>query len=267
LTESTVIRDKDKSGTVGYTQSFKLGETVLIPKGIFLYGKDREEKNIDYDYKIDVYPVTNKQYKEFVDKTDHEVPYSEGEDSKPYIWDKEKRTFPDGMEGHPVVLVSLNDATAFCKWRSEIEGIEVRLPTEEEWEKAARGRDGREYPWGDEFDVNKLNCADYHVKKELRDYDEWGREFKYGFYELNKKDVFTIEVGRFPDGTSPYGCHNMTGNVGEWTSSKKDKERFVLRGGSWDSFSIQCRCVHRYGGVPDGMSVGIGFRCARTLTL
>jgi len=271
LTESTVISDKEKSGTVGYTQSFKLGETVLIPKGIFLYGEDKTKNDsIKNDYKIDVYPVTNKQYKEFMDETGHEVPYSDNEDEKPYCWNKNNRTCPEGLGNHPVVLVSHNDAIDFCKWRSEKEGIEVRLPTEEEWEKAARGRDGREYPWGNEFDFNKLNCADYHVKEELKDYDEWDKEFNKEFYKNNKMTALTTEVGRFTDGASPFGCHDMVGNVWEWTSSyydKKDKDSFVLRGGSWSDNSNWCRCAYRDSGGPGVRNDDVGFRCARTLTL
>ena len=268
LTESTVVSEKDKSGTTGFRQSFRHGEMVLIPKGIFLYGEDRtENENIKDDYKIDVHPVTNKQYKEFVGETDHDVPYSEDADSKPYIWDKEKRTFPQGMENHPVVLVSHADANAFCKWRSEKEGIAVRLPTEEEWEKAARGRDGREYPWGEEFDFNRLNCADHHVGKELKGYDEWKEEFKNVFYEMNKARALTTKVGRFADGASPYGCHDMAGNVWEWTSSKNDNDSVVLRGGSWYHGSGKCRCAYRNCLGPDYRYNDIGFRCARTLTL
>lgn len=266
LTESTVISEKGKSGTAGFTQSFWHGETVLIPKGKFLYGADKVEKEIDYDYKIDVFPVTNKQYKEFIDETEHIVPYSEDEDLKPYIWDKEKRTYPEGLENHPVVFVSNEDAVAFCRWRSGKEGIEVRLPTEEEWEKAARGKDGREFPWGDKFDFNRLNCADYHVKKELKDYDVWEKEFKSGFYEKNKMRALTTEVGRFTDGASPFGCHDMAGNVWEWTDGK-GRGVFVLRGGSWNSSSDGCRCASRVSSIPGSGLYNIGFRCARTLKL
>ncbi len=267
LTESTVVSKVDRARTPGYAQSFKHGEMVQIPKGIFLYGEDKIEKNIDYDYKIDVHPVTNKQYKKFVDETGYEIPNSDNEINKPYSWDKDQQIYPEGLEDHPVVLVSHDDAIAFCKWRSEKEGTEVRLPTEEEWEKAARGRDGREYPWGNEFDFNKLNCADFHVKKELKDYDEWEKEFNSKVYKKNKDKALTTEVGKFTNSASPYGCHDMAGNVWEWTSSKYDKENSVLRGGSWDHNSFRCRCAYRFWYVPDNRDDDIGFRCARTLTL
>ncbi len=271
LAESTVVSEKDRAETSGFTRSFRHGETVLIPKGVFLYGEDKiENDNIKDDYKIDVYPVTNKQYKKFVDETSHEIPYSDETDDKPYSWNKNERTYPEGMGDHPVVLVFHDDATSFCKWRSEKEGIEVRLPTEEEWEKAARGRDGREYPWGNEFDFNKLNCADYHVKKELKNYDEWSKEFLEKFYKKNNMKVLTTEIGRFTDGASPFGCHDMAGNVWEWTSSyydNKRKDAFVLRGGSWYDFSDWCRCAYRNFCGPIIRNFRAGFRCARTLTL
>ena len=170
LTESTVISTKERTETAGYRKSFKPGDRVLIPKGKFLYGDDKIEKVIDNDYEIDVFPVTNKQYKEFIDeKKDYPVPYREEDWAEPYNWNKEKRTYFDGLGDHPVVLVSYEDAVAFCEWRSAKEGAGFRLPTEEEWEKAARGEDGRNYPWGNEFDFNKLNCADFHVQKVLKD--------------------------------------------------------------------------------------------------
>ena len=109
--------------------------------------------------------------------------------------------------------MSYEDAAAFCEWRSAKEGAGFRLPTEEEWEKAAGGEDGRNYPWGNEFDFNKLNCADYHVKKVLKDSNQWVKEFDEAFLKENRGKALTSEVGRFADGASPYGCQDMAGNV------------------------------------------------------
>ena len=248
LTESTVISTKERTETAGYRKSFKPGDRVLIPKGKFLYGDDKIEEVIDNDYEIDVFPVTNKQYKEFIDeKKDYPVPYGEENLGKPYTWNKEKRTYPEGLGDHPVVLVSYEDAIAFCEWRSKKEGAGFRLPTEEEWEKAARGEDGRNYPWGNEFDFKKLNCADFHVQKVLKDSGEWEKEFKENILEKNRGKALTTDVGRFADGASPYGCQDMAGNVWEWTSSlyEKDKSR-VVRGGAWYYISYYCRCAYRF---------------------
>lgn len=183
LTESTVISAGDRTTGTEYRRYFKPGDMVKIPKGKFLYGDDKVEKILEYDYEIDVFPVTNEQYKQFIDETKREkLPYSKEDWAKPYKWDTEKKTYPEGLENHPVVLVSYEDAVAFCEWRSKKEGKtdkdSYRLPTEEDWEKAARGEDGREYPWGNDFDFKKLNCADYHVKKVLKDSDAWVKEFK-----------------------------------------------------------------------------------------
>ncbi|GAH70050.1 unnamed protein product, partial [marine sediment metagenome] len=161
LSESTVLSEQYRDDTRGYRKHYKQGDMVLIPKGKFLFGDENMEKEVDHDYYIDVFPVTNKQYREFIDETGHDVPHIEEDSAKPYNWNKDDRTYPKGIEDHPVVLVSHEDAETFCKWRSKKEGNEIRLPTEEEWEKAARGEDGRKYPWGDEFDFKRLNCADY----------------------------------------------------------------------------------------------------------
>ncbi len=268
LTESTVVQEKQMD-TAGYGTRYEPGDMVLVPKGKFLFGDEKIEKEIDYDFYIDVFPVTNKQYKEFIDETGYELPYKDDEDAKPYNWDRNKKTYPDGMADHPVVLVSHKDAEAFCTWRSKKEGKEIRLPMEEEWEKAARGERGRIYPWGDEFDYKKLNCADYHVQKILKDYQQWEKEFKEGFYSQNKGKALTSEVGRFKAGESPYGCQDMAGNVWEWIGSfyDDDKDTYVLRGGSWDNTSGDCRCAFRGSFDPDDWSDDVGFRCARTLTL
>lgn len=273
LTESTVISAIEGVEARGFSSSYKPGDMVLIPKGKFLYGDDKMEDTTDDDFEIDVFLVTNKQYKEFIDATNREVPYSEVEREKPYNWDRMKRTYPEGLDDHPVVLISYEDAMAFCEWRSKKEGKtsneSYRLPTEKEWEKAARGEKGRAYPWGDDFDFRKVNYADYHVKKMLKDSRGGEEVFKNDFYEKNKGKALTTPVGNFPEGASPYGCMDMAGNVWEWTGSWYDNtetER-VVRGGSWDDGGDYCRCAFRDRGNPNYRHSYVGFRCARTLKL
>ena len=265
VSETVSEKEKDKAEPQVDSQRYKPGDMVLIPKGRFLYGESNEEKDIDYDYYIDVFPVTNKQYKEFVDEKKRPVPYRKEGWAVPYNWDRRSRTYREGTSDHPVVLVSYNDAVDYCKWRTEKKGEDFRLPTEEEWEKAARGVDGRMYPWGNDFDYKMLNCADNHVGKVLKDYDEWVKEFESSFYEDNKKEVLTTECGRFTGGVSPYGCFDMAGNVWEWTgSSYEDKKtEKVMRGGSWVNLCDDCRCTDRNGFISNDMISILGFRCVR----
>lgn len=115
-------------------------------------GFDREMPQITVylnAYLIDKYPVTNAQYKEFTDATGYPVPWQSAPLASPYNWDRNSRTYPKGKDDHPVVLVDWYDANAYAKWAGK------RLPTEAEWEKAARGTDGRIWPWG-EFMGSKL---------------------------------------------------------------------------------------------------------------
>ncbi|MBW2742524.1 MAG: SUMF1/EgtB/PvdO family nonheme iron enzyme [Deltaproteobacteria bacterium] len=135
LTESTVISEKEKEVSTGYGQTFSSGEMVRIPKGNFLYGDDKVEKSIDYDYYIDVFPVTNKLYKEFLDENkEWPVPHEESNGNEPYNWDKDTRSYPKGKSDHPVVLVSFEDAEQFCKWRSQKEG-KIAMSKSRSWAK------------------------------------------------------------------------------------------------------------------------------------
>jgi formylglycine-generating enzyme required for sulfatase activity len=258
-------QEEATADTQEHSRQHKPGDMVIIPKGKFLYGEAKEEKDIDYDYYIDVFPVTNKQYKEFVDKTKRNVPYRKEGWAVPYNWNRKSRTYGEGMDDHPVVLVSYNDAVDFCKWRSEKEGEDFRLPTEEEWEKAARGSDGREYPWGNDFDYAMLNCADYHVGKALKDYEEWAEEFENGFYKDKKNKALTTECGKFAGVVSPYGCFDMVGNVWEWTDSiyEDKKTEKVMRGGSWVNLCDDCRCTDSNGFASNDTISILGFRCVR----
>ncbi|WP_143309412.1 SUMF1/EgtB/PvdO family nonheme iron enzyme, partial [Candidatus Entotheonella palauensis] len=129
-------------------------------------------------------PVTNAQYKLYVQATGAETPRH---------W--EDGYVPKDKDNHPVVYVNWHDALQYCAWLSEVTGQSVRLPSEAEWEKTARGvSDKRQYPWGDDFDLLKCNS-----------------------WDLGLRD--TTPVGIFPNGASPYGCLDMAGNVWEWTRS------------------------------------------------
>ncbi|MBN1935798.1 MAG: SUMF1/EgtB/PvdO family nonheme iron enzyme [Anaerolineae bacterium] len=200
---------------------------ILIPAGKFLMGDNKEPKHVD-EFCIDKYPVTNVQYKQFVDATKHNIPSH---------W--KSGTYPEGKSLHPVVNVSWHDASAYAKWASKT------LPTEAQWEKAARSADGREYPWGDGWKEGLCNTHESGIGG-------------------------TTPVGQFsPDGDSPYGCADMAGNVWEWTDSWYDKEqsRRVVRGGSWGHDLGHARCAARRGSSPDYSFSRNGFRCVSPISI
>jgi formylglycine-generating enzyme required for sulfatase activity len=230
-------------------------EMVYIPSGKFLMGSDEGMGNetpthtvrLDAFY-IDRYPVTNEEYKRFVDATGHPVPCYDVDwvDAGEYNWDPETRTPPMGKENHPVVLVSWEDAQAYAAWASK------RLPTEAEWERAARGADGRRWPWGDDFVKGRCNSKESGAGG-------------------------TVPVGQYsPDCDSPDGVGDTVGNVWEWTSSlfrpypydaddgRESQEASgwrVLRGGSWVNDLDRARCTARLDG--DFLFYNnVGFRCA-----
>ena len=165
-------------------------------------------------------PVTNAQYKVFVDASGYE---------KPNHWSGGK--IPAGKENHPVAYVSYQDAQKFCAWAG------VRLPTEQEWEMAARGTDGRAYPWGNETpDSQRCN--------------------------FNSQIGDTTPVGNYPTGASPYGCLDMAGNVWEWCEDWYDSSQqySVLRGGCYTNNASSVGCVSRIRANPDDRVNHGGFR-------
>ncbi len=207
-------------------------EFVRVPAGEFLYGENKEKKHLP-EFWLGKTPVTNAVYKRFLDANPKQpVPFANVDWAKSYNWDKKKRTYPAGKADHPVVLVSWHDAQAFCEWAG------LRLPTEEEWGKSARGTDGREYPWGNEQPTREL-CN----------------------FKLNEEG--TTPVGKYsPQGDSPYGCVDMSGNVWEWTDSlyREGEDWRVLRGGSWNYDARRARAASRLNGNPDARSSDVGFR-------
>ena len=233
---------------------------------------------------IGKYPVTNSWYAEFIrDGGYGNEGYWSGEGLKwlaytktdqPGYWDDRKWKCPNS----PVVGVSWYEAYAFARWLTDTmeDGHEYCLPNEDEWEAAASGIDGRKYPWGNEWDKDKCNSKETGLNK-------------------------TTPVGIFKNGDTPDGISDLGGNVWEWTLSdyhsmecmndfvfdremqklydeekydeyvsklkEKNRELPVLHGGSWLDYGDYCRCAYRYRDDPGYRFNGVGFRCARTLTL
>jgi formylglycine-generating enzyme required for sulfatase activity len=229
-------------------------DMVLVTSGTFMMGSTAEgaapneqpltKTNVSCFY-ISRFAITNEQYEKF----------DEAHVAKRPGWANDK---------HPVVYVSSLEAMKFCEWLSRQEGKKYRLPTEAEWEYAARGTDGRSYPWGERLDRGDLaNFADANTTFPWRD-----PEIDDGFPE-------TAPVGSFPRGASPCGAEDMAGNVWEWCHDfyepYKGKERTnprstltmgrrIYRGGSWKSRASSLRTTSRNFNVPEYSANDVGFR-------
>src|SRR5438046_3673735 len=172
---------------------------------------------------MDKYEVTASHYAKFLQATGRHLPFK---------W-SEMSLVSHG--GRPVIGVAWEDADAYCRWASK------RLPTEAEWEKAARGTDGREWPWGNQFGAGHGNLSTVGLAS---------REVK--------------PVGSFPGGASPFGCLDMAGNVWEWTASDDTESgQKITRGGAFDSLPLYARCAVRIAVAPTLRSHKVGFRCAK----
>jgi len=219
-----------------------IGDMADVPAGDFQYGDDKKTVAIKEPFKIDIYPVTNRQFKQFIDAGAYKkdkfwsIEGQKWRDEEniilPKHWKEEKWNQPE----HPVVGVSYYEAEAFARWAGK------ELPTEHQWERAARGTDGRDYPWEGGFDKEKCNTSEAGIGK-------------------------TTRVTRYPNGISPVGCYDMAGNVWEWTKRFYDesKDSRVLRGGSWDDPRYDARCALRLRLNPLSRNFIMGFRCVRTL--
>jgi sulfatase modifying factor 1 len=262
---------------------FEPPETVLIPAGDFQMGSEDGEKDerpvnrVTLDqFSIGVQPVTNGDYMQFVRATGHRAPgvyelplvvtAGSGEreetfrqQSAPYNWSRGEP--PRERLDHPVTLVRWADATAYCGWLSGVSGRTFRLPTEAEWEKAARGGlKGRRYPWGDRFDQTKANfLADPSQRAEHS----------------------TTPCRLFPP--NDYGVFDVAGNVWEWVHDWYTPDAYttaprnnptgpsegrlrIVRGGAWLVADIRMlMCSHRHKVPPDTYSYAIGFRVASSV--
>lgn len=203
--------------------------------------KEKPQHNVRLDeYLIGKYQVTVAQFRAFVDATGYSA---------------SSNALRTGKDNYPVNCVSWDDATTFCLWASQVTGRAVRLPTEAEWEKAARGTDGRIYPWGNQTpDSSRCN--------------------------FNENEGGTRPVGKYrPKGDSPYGCADMAGNVFEWVNDWYADDYYasspcgnppgptsglyrVKRGGGWVISAVTLRSTYRSSENPDYYSHFVGFRCA-----
>ncbi len=230
-------------------------EMAYIAGGTFTMGANFGDSTYQPEHRVQVaefyidrWPVTNIEYKKFVDATEHPVPNYNVSwcDTAAYNWNPETRMYPEGKDDHPVVLVTWADAMAYAAWAGK------RLPTEAEWECAARGLAGRRYPWGNEFEADCCNC----------------KESGLGL---------TSAIGYFsPNGDTPEGLIDMVGNVWEWTNTlfrsypyhpddgreSRNAAGFrVLRGASWVNDANVAHAMSRLDGDFQFYN-NVGFRCA-----
>jgi formylglycine-generating enzyme required for sulfatase activity len=259
-------------------------ETIVIPAGDFIAGSNQGERDAAYDLDQAAYghdrtrkwrwydderprrghnlptfaitrtTITNRQYAAFVAATSHPAPdvsrkvwHGYGlihpyQRTRRHAW--QNRRPPPGRDDHPVVLVSYHDAMAYAAWLGSQGKGSWRLPNELEWEKAARGGDGRRFPWGDDYNAKYLNSHDT------------------GPFD-------TLPVGRFAHGASPFGLMDAAGQVFEWTASAGGKKagaegRYLVKGGSWDDKGCGiCRPAARHSRPAGLKHILIGFRLVR----
>jgi formylglycine-generating enzyme required for sulfatase activity len=266
MTPSAPVMGPTATGIVSSSLPANRGdsETVLVPAGEFTMGRKAADElavcqrfeaecnlswfvdeepihqvQVDAFY-IDRYEVTNADYKACEDQVICDRPQSSSSSTRIEYYGNPE------FDGYPVIQVNWHQAGTYCEWRG------ARLPTEAEWEKAARGTDGRMYPWGDELDETFAN-------------------FSYSVGD-------TTAVGSYEMGASPYGVYDMAGNVWEWVSSLyrsypytandgreslAGEDLRVARGGAWGLQGVSVSASYRYGIIPSDANAALGFRCAK----
>ncbi|MFH1908957.1 MAG: SUMF1/EgtB/PvdO family nonheme iron enzyme [Chloroflexota bacterium] len=258
---------------------------VAIPAGEFLSGQFNDPVTLDYDYEIMVTDVTIAQYVAFLNealadgtlKVDgeqivgfypgdafhgvkHEVEIGPADyifvplndPASRFTFDGSTFAVKPGYENHPMTDVSWFGAWGYCEYYG------YRLPSEMEWEKAARGSDNRPFPWGDEIARNNANF--YASRDPFEDMSSFGsRTSPVGFYNGMTYDGYATL-----DSASPYGLYDMAGNVWQWTGDVYEGQHYrYMRGGSKDTYDMDLRVWVRNNATPTYYSPGVGFRCAR----
>ena len=262
----TWAQGKDSSSN---KKSKRKGDMVAVPAGAAFMGCNEEvDKECDDDEKpggdvtveafsIDKTEVTVRQFARCVkagqcSSQGLTMPYEVSVEQPEFAWacNWNKR----GRGNHPINCLDWFQAQAYCTWAGK------RLPTEVEWEKAARGMDKRTYPWGNQGYENTGQIANIADETAKQSQPNWTIADGYndGFYG-------TAPVGTFPANASPYGAVDMVGNVWEWTADWYDKEQphRSIRGGSWSNPSRDARTPSRGGNVPEGRYEDVGVRCVR----
>lgn len=258
---------------------------ALVPAGEFLMGLHEHPTNVDYNYEIMVTDVTKAQFADYLNQAlaagaiqvvDHQVlGYYPGDEFNTYeheieikagdwlhipLGDPGLRLDFDGSvfspqvsyENHPMTIVTWFGAKAYCEY------FGYRLPTEIEWEKAARGSDNRPFPWGDAIETSNANYYSSHDIFE-KIIGGLGDTTPVGFYNGQSYEGFTTL-----DSPSPYGLYDMAGNVWQWTGDVYEDQHYrYLRGGSKDNYAYNLRVWTRNSAGPDYYSPGVGFRCVK----
>ena len=216
-------------------------------------GESDRQSRSQPNYCISRNLVTNQEYQEFIKATKHRSPGITAEEYqqqgflvhsydkvREFLWQNE--TYPENTARHPVVLISYDDAIAYAEWKGKQTGSTYRLPTEEEWENAARGESGDYFPWGNDWQPEGTN---------------------YGQTGLN----YTSEIASFPLSKSLYGVEDMAGNVFEYTSTLEQQgSRAVMKGCSWDDLPGFCRAAYKHTRPVDSRHILFGFRLVKIVS-
>lgn len=257
---------------------------VLIPEGPFLRGSPAGQGDPDEQpqrtihlgaFYLDRYEVTNRQYQAFLKTTNHRVP-EHCCDPSYNLW-KDTEIAP-ALLNHPVVNVDWFDAQSYCQWADK------RLPTEAEWEKAAKGSEGRVFPWGNNWEPTRANGVSYWAGRDFATPEEakawWGDAGAEISQTKGIQGILTMPVTALEQSATPTGLMHMAGNVWEWIADWYDPNYYatspdrspkgpetgeykVLRGGAWLNHRHLLRTTARDGSRPTMRNHGTGFRCAR----